>query len=206
MRDRDVRSAVLQRLSADHAGDDDTRVVEEMAIWSGTVRIDVAVINGELAGYELKSERDTLERLPAQMAIYSRVFDRVTLVVGERHYKHAELIVPHWWGLTAALPGGDHVALVDIREAAINPTPDSLLVSQLLWRDEALAVLNKTVGGKGLRSKRVKILHQMLADSLSHHQLSNFVRDALKQRADWLRKQPTNQLDVPIDGYLNPVF
>ena len=48
MRDRDVRAAVRQDLDARHGGDTETRIVEEMGIWSGTVRIDIAVINGEL--------------------------------------------------------------------------------------------------------------------------------------------------------------
>ena len=64
MRDRDVRQALLAHLAELHAGDPDTRIVEEMGVWCGTARIDVAVVNGELCGFELKSERDTLERLP----------------------------------------------------------------------------------------------------------------------------------------------
>jgi hypothetical protein len=68
-----------------------------MGIWSGSVRIDVAVINGELTGYELKSDRDTLERLPLQAELYSRVFDRLILVVGKRHAKKAIEHIPEWW-------------------------------------------------------------------------------------------------------------
>jgi hypothetical protein len=49
-----------------------------------------------LWGYELKSERDTLERLPLQARIYSRVFDRVTLVTGLRHAGAAEDRIPGW--------------------------------------------------------------------------------------------------------------
>jgi hypothetical protein len=48
----------------------------------GQVFVDVAVINGEIHGYELKSERDTLERLPRQVEVYSAVLGRATLVVG----------------------------------------------------------------------------------------------------------------------------
>ena len=58
-----------------------------MGVWSGTVRIDVAVLNGEMCGYEIKSDRDTLERLPFQIEIYSKEFDKLTLVVGRRHEK-----------------------------------------------------------------------------------------------------------------------
>jgi hypothetical protein len=80
MRDRDVRAAVLRKLAAVYGNDANTRIVQEMGVCSGSVRIDIAVINSELWGYELKSERDTLERLPSQAKLYNRVFDRVTLV------------------------------------------------------------------------------------------------------------------------------
>jgi hypothetical protein len=43
----------------DASCDLDTRVVEEMGIWAGSVRVDIAVINGEFHGFELKSDRDT---------------------------------------------------------------------------------------------------------------------------------------------------
>ena len=56
MRDIDVRRAVRKKLGEQYAHDPDTRIVEEMGIWSGTVRIDIAIINGELNGFELKSD------------------------------------------------------------------------------------------------------------------------------------------------------
>ena len=69
MRDIDVRQAVKSYLKALHEDDPATRIVEEMGIWAGSVRIDIAVINGELSGFELKSDSDTLQRLPLQADI-----------------------------------------------------------------------------------------------------------------------------------------
>src|SRR6266851_6542601 len=102
MRDQDVRQALRDKLQDQYAYDPDTRIVEEMGVWSGSVRIDVAVINGELTGYELKSDRDTLERLPVQADLYSRVFDRLTLVVARRHAQKARDCIPKWWGIVVA--------------------------------------------------------------------------------------------------------
>jgi len=79
MRDSDVRRAVKASLGAEYAHDADTRMVEEMGVWSGSVRIDIAIINGALTGYELKSDRDTLERLPRQLA------QRLLLHAGRHH-------------------------------------------------------------------------------------------------------------------------
>src|SRR5687768_3916541 len=141
MHDRDVRTAVRKWLAELHADDEDTRVVEEMGIWAGTVRIDVAVINGELQGYELKSERDTLVRLPRQAEFYNAVFDRVTIVLADRHAAKALPIIPEWWGVKCAtVDESAGVELRPLREAVRNPAVDPLQLARLLWRDEALDV------------------------------------------------------------------
>jgi hypothetical protein len=169
-----------------------------MGLWSGSVRIDIAVINGELAGFELKSDRDTLNRLPFQAEIYSRVFDRVDLVVGHRHFREAEKIIPNWWGIRRAATTPAGLELEQVRESCPNPAQDSFLLAQLLWKAEALAVLERHDLAKGCRGKRVKDIHLQLADSLTRDVLGQEVRGALKRRDGWLRQARPNTLDVPV--------
>lgn len=187
MKDSDVRFAVLSKLQADHNGDPDTRIVEEMGVWSGSVRVDIAVINGELCGYELKSDKDTLERLPFQAELYSKVFDRIELVVGERHLEKAEKLIPGWWGITLA-KSPPPVSLLSHKSANVNPCPDPYLVAQLLWKSEALEVLGKFCLDKGWKSKRVKLIHQRLAAEIPFTDLAANVREMLKRRKNWLRE------------------
>jgi hypothetical protein len=182
VRDIDVRLAVRERLNEVHVNDATTAIIEEMGIWSGSVRIDVAVINGELCGFELKSDRDTLERLPHQADLYSRVFDRLTLVAGGKHAAKAFDLVPDWWGCTIATMDGATVKLTDVRSPTINPKPDPYLVAQLLWKEEALALLDEYDLARGWRSKRVKDLHQRLAQELQFPVLAGSVRCMLKRR------------------------
>lgn len=200
MRDKDVRKAVRTYLTSLHIEDSSTHIVEEMGIWAGTVRIDMAVINGELTGYELKSDRDTLARLPLQADLYSRVFDRVTLVAGSRHYEKALPLIRDWWGVIRAVDGDGEVHLEPIREASKNPEPEPYLVAELLRRDEALAVLAEFDLAKGWRSKRVKSIHKRLAGELPFDILSDRVRAALKARKDWLGQNSSHQFNVAIDA------
>lgn len=193
MRDIDVRVALRSRLFAEHKGDSDTRVVEEMGIWSGSVRIDVAVINGELSGYEIKSDRDTLERLPVQAEIYSRSFDRVSLVVGAKHVKKANAIVPKWWGIIIARESENGLLLSERRTPKLNPRPDPVMVARLLWRDEALRILEQHDLDRGFRSKPAETIYNRLADELPYIRLSQHVRHALKTRKGWLRQEISRQ-------------
>lgn len=204
MRDADVRRAVLGGLAIHHADDANTRVVEEMGIWSGSVRIDVAVINGELSGYELKSDRDTLERLPAQAELYSKVFDKLYLVVGSKHEGKARRIIPRWWGVIVASMGSDGVKLRTAREPKTNPGLEPLSVAQLLWRDEALGVLEEYGQAKGFRSKSVAEIHRRLAGVVPLDDLSREVRAVLKRRQGWLRQAISDQRHVPINADLDP--
>jgi len=204
MHDRDVRDAILSRLNADHENDADTRIVEEMGVWAGSVRVDVAVINGELSGYELKSDRDTLARLPLQADIYSRVFDKMYLVVGERHAPKARRIIPRWWGVIVAKSKNGAITLSEVREAKANPSPEPFLISQLMWKEEALAVLERHGLAKGWRSKTADAIHRHLSESLTAEQLSEAVRSTLKARIGWLGKPIANQGQVTVHPNLNP--
>jgi hypothetical protein len=194
MRDSDVRKAALTMLAARHDGDSGTRIVEEMGIWSGSVRVDIAVINGSLSGYEIKSDRDTLGRLPFQQDLYSRVFDTVELIVGRRHVDKATALVPDWWGITLATDGAGQVELAPIRPAEPNPAIDAFLVAQLLWKEEAIAVLDSCGLARGWKSKRAKLVHEHLAASLPLEQLRGHVRAALKNRTGWLKVGVTAQV------------
>src|SRR5271154_5741007 len=48
----------------------DTIILEEFALYGGINRADIAVLNGVSHGYEIKSDRDTLIRLPQQVQAY----------------------------------------------------------------------------------------------------------------------------------------
>lgn len=187
MRDADVRDVVRRSLQDAHRDDLDTRIVEEMGIWGGSARIDVAVINGELHGVELKSERDTLARLDRQIELYDKVFDRVTLVVGLNHLDGALRKAPEWWGLTTALPTDSGIVLSAHREAAMNPAVSAFHLARLMWRDEALECLARHGGTRGLVRAASDALAEVLAARLDLTTLRLEVRTKLKSRTNWLR-------------------
>ncbi|MDY7229907.1 sce7726 family protein [Hyalangium rubrum] len=186
MRDRDVRQALTESLQAVHDGDPDTHIRQEMGLEHGQVFVDVVVINGELHGYELKSESDTLDRLPHQVQAYSSVLDKATLVVGASHLQDALTIIPPWWGVEKAVAQPDgSVLLKRHRKARANPQQQPLAVAKLLWRDEVLEVLEALGVATGLRSKPRKVLYERLVGVLPPDSLRAEVRRRLKSRVGW---------------------
>lgn len=184
LRDLDIRRELLNRLRDEHSADlADTLILDELGICQGERRVDVAVINGSIAGFEIKSERDTLARLAHQRDAYGLVFDEVTLVVSARHVNAARGLVPTWWGILVATGQRGDVAFRLARRPKRNRCTSDYAVAQLLWRNEVLALLEKHSLAAGLRSKPRPHLWRALAEAMDPTELRREVRDQLRARA-----------------------
>jgi hypothetical protein len=201
VRDRDVREALHRKVLKEHHGDADTLVLDELGLRHGACRVDIAVVNGFLHGYEIKSDADTLDRLPSQISTYGLVLDRATLVVGERHLEKAKPLVPDWWGIKVATAGPRGGIRFDTAQAfAQNPAIDPLALAELLWRPEVIDIL----AGCGAPPKTLRqprgALYKHLVDLMPLSELRVTVRRRLKDRARWRGHRPPS-LD---DGSLTP--
>ncbi len=186
MNDYQIRTELRRLLDERFSGDFETLILDELGLRHGAARIDIAVVNGNLDGYEIKSDLDTLRRLPHQMKIYNSVLDHVTLVVGNRHIDRAGKIVPDWWGITLVERGKRGMpCFSEIRKPQENPSLDPLTITKLLWRDEALALLGEISIADGFRSKRRAVIYARLAEVVPLDLLRAKVRQQLKYRTDW---------------------
>lgn len=185
LRDCDIRAALHAHLAAEHLGDRDALFIDEMGILRGAARVDLAVVNGSINGFEIKSEADRLDRLVRQRDAYGAVLDRITLVTCRRHLDAARAVIPAWWGIMLATAAEDGVALRAARRARSNRRVDPFALASLLWRDEALEALDRHGMLNGLRSRPNAVLWKVLAERLPLHSLSDDVRAALKGRSSW---------------------
>lgn len=186
--DRSIRIALKKKLEGSFkANNNNVKIIDELGIQHGKARIDIAVINGIIHGYELKSDVDTLFRLPEQIRIYNSVLDKVTLVVGKKHAFEAIKIIPEWWGVTIAKAIDPHqpVTFFEIREAESNPFQDSVSMAGLLWKEEALNILENINCASGLRLKTRRLVYERLAEVLDPKTLRKKISECLCARPDW---------------------
>lgn len=178
-----VRQAIRTRLARAHAGEDAV-IVDELRVSRGSARMDVAVINGRIEGYEIKSDKDTLDRLPRQAEMFSLVADRMTLVVGEKHLDKAQRIVPEWWSImTTSQSRKGTLKLAIDRTGRLNRNRDSKALVEVLERHEILAMMSVYGIDKGLRSAAYAELVEFSVSSLSRDDIAEFVKRMVKLRA-----------------------
>lgn len=181
-----VRRALHQKVLQEHRRDPNTLVLNEMGVCQGYARVDVAVVNGLLHGYEIKSELDTLHRLARQADTYNGTLDRITLVTHSRHLEKALAMIPTWWGVTVVEQGSrGGIRFKSLRKASNNPRLNPYWIAEFLWRDEALAILESLGLARGLRGKPKVQLFRCLAETLTLDDLRDKVRAALKARINW---------------------
>lgn len=185
MRDADIRRALENRLTEQHGDDPSTMIRHELGLCSGSRRVDLAVVNGHLAGWEIKSDFDTLKRLAGQAVVYNRVFDRLSIVTTSKHLQHAMDALPEWWGVVRAEGSDSSVHLRNVRQPRTNPGIDPMAVAQLLWRDEALEELRQRGLAVGLSGKARWYIWERLVEELKPRELKAVVRDRLRARPVW---------------------
>ncbi len=184
--DIQIRKTLKQNLVAAFRTDPDTLILEELGLRHGATRVDIVVVNGCLHGFEVKSDRDSLKRLPRQVRMYGEILDYVTLVVGQRHADKAKRTIPNWWGIQVADRGQDgEVRLQEVRQPLENPNPDRLAIAKLLWRDEAINFLEEIGAADGMRSKPRRFVYSRLAEVAEIDTIRAYVRERLKSRKDW---------------------
>ncbi|WP_152559975.1 sce7726 family protein [Hymenobacter sp. IS2118] len=188
MLDRDIRQFLYQNTLHHYTEDTNSRVIDEMGLSAHAARIDIGVINGQLVGYEIKSDRDNLLRLPRQLEIYNQIFDLITVVCGPKHEAKLLAYLPTHCGLLVTQKhGADSPSLRTVRNATQNEGRNGYMVASLLWCDEAKELLIRLGDKKGLSKLRKWELWERLAcfytDDIDA--LSEQVRGILKNRQTW---------------------
>lgn len=152
----------------------------------------MAVINGCIHGYEIKSAKDTLDRFATQIEIYRQTLQKLTIVVAPKHLVGIMSHAPEWCGVIAAEQGPrGGIRFQMLRNAAPNPEIDPVMMAHLLWREEVIELLGQAgYAQKELRRPR-KQLYQMLCETMTLREITASIRTFMVQRQTW-RDRPAH--------------
>lgn len=98
MNELEIKTLLQAKLAASHHGQG-AAFVSELFIDAFARRADLVMANGKLSAFEIKSDRDTLDRLDGQLETYLKLFEQVTVVCAERHQAGVESRAPDGVGV-----------------------------------------------------------------------------------------------------------
>lgn len=180
------------------------RVVHELVV--ADCRIDMAFIGRDhLAGVEIKSSRDVMTRLDRQIEIFTNHMPEVWLAYAPR------------WVPAIGYGGGNHRLPSGVGHLVVDKVVDELIpysetskhayphparvdwmitvpMLNLLWRDEAFAVAQRTGAVKVNSRSSLQAMKPALARALTGEQIVREVCRALRDRdAFWKADQPMGE-------------
>jgi hypothetical protein len=179
----------------------------ELAI--GASIADVVVFNGTSTAYEIKTELDSLQRLPSQLADYRRAFDRINVVTHEGAVDAVLRLAPAEVGVLVLTRRG---AMSEVRAAASNaPNVVPAVLFGCLRRNEYLAILQRTHGWNAdipsayLVAEAKKLFSELKPEvAHAHAVLEMRARTTDASRADFVSQLPyslrTLGLSQPLSG------
>ncbi len=183
LRDPEIRTALLKELRRRRVLRGTTVAVQELGLRRSDAIVDVAVVNGSLNGFEIKSDADTLRRLGRQAEVYGEILDRVTLVVGQQHLAAARKLIPSWWGLMAVRKRNAEAFLTTVRVGRGNPARRARALAELLWLGEARQLLLDRDALRGFSNKPRAAVWDRVCEVYSLDEIAACVRTRLKARA-----------------------
>jgi len=132
------KSVILQKVLLGVHSLRTASLVTEMR--AGACKADVVVLNGTSTAYEIKSERDSLDRLPRQLEAYLKVFAQVNVICGHKHVEKLLQLVPEIVGIIAL---SDRHQMTTIRHSTDNTAnTNSLQVFESMRISEAKRAAN----------------------------------------------------------------
>jgi len=175
--DKDIRKPLLKHLYSNN----NIKTIEELDV-NGAI-VDIATIDEDyFCGYEIKSDKDTLRRLPMQMQIYNYVFDKITIVVGKSKLLKAIYIVPDFWGIILAKKENNNINLMQIRFPELNTNININWLSKKLWKIDMVSILKKKNLYKGRSNYCRNDLLKIIVENISTRELKSYIRNVLISR------------------------
>lgn len=194
----------------------------------GRCKADVVILNGTSTVYEIKSERDKLDRLETQISEYRKVFAKVNIITGENHLQS---VIDTTSPEVGVLLLNDQFRISTIREAVdctdriepeavFNSMSQSEAIKILEHLNILIPKLPNTQIHQAIRDLFIKIPPRELHESMLHvlkekrsllhvSELANSLPDSLKAVvfATTLRKKDYSRLldavNTPIKNVLN---
>lgn len=184
--DSEIRSAFHAQKLIDYHKCPDAMVIDELGVAHGKNRIDIAVVNGCIHGYEIKSSKDNLLRISSQLDSYVKCFEKLSVITAENHLDALMKKTPEWCGIILAEKEQQgNIKFTTLRESKTNPDVDIVAMAHFLWKKETIEMLKSLGADKDmLKGTRIN-LYKNLSRMITIPELSEKIKYLFMGREEW---------------------
>ncbi len=155
-------------------------IINELPVANWSRRADLAVANGKLQAFEIKSDLDSLRRLDGQIALFATRFDKVVLVTTSRFLTRALNRLPPYVEIWEASRGRDGIDLRIARRGHMREIKSHHILASYLQKSELRSLVKSAGIDTAPDISRDEL--ETIVNRLPLNRLRKFVLDRLKQR------------------------
>lgn len=179
LRESDIKAALIDRIEGKGLLQD-AALINEMVVANWSRRVDLAVANGNLHAYEIKSDLDSLKRLDGQLDSYLARFDKVTVVCATKFTAEVLKRTPPSVEVLEVFYHGEQVEFRVARRGQLKPVKDKGILLSFLLKAELVDLLKQNFIAIDASSTRRAL--EIAADSLPLNTIRGYVLECLKSR------------------------
>jgi hypothetical protein len=192
MLNSDIRHALREHLKRQAGFSDDLLFAKDLGLAHHKSRIDLTALSPlTIHGYQIKSDRNTLIHVEAQIKIYEQTLPYLTFVVTPMHVNPILEITPDWCGiLTVIQQPINRINFSFARHEKPSPKLNPIMLAHILRQDEAIELLNEYgYAPKELNQPRNRLYH-LLTECMTVPEIIASIRDKVAKRKTWREPLP----------------
>ncbi|VVA47758.1 hypothetical protein SERVES_01475 [Serratia ficaria] len=179
LREQDVKIAFIDWLYKKGLLDDAT-IINEMVVANWSRRADLAVANGHLQAFEIKSDFDSLKRLDGQLEIFTSRFEKVTVVCAPRFTYEVKKKVTPEVGVIEYFHDSKGIQFKIVQRGRTSPIANKKIYISFLLKKELQSLLVEN--NIKFFSESGRSVLEKIAENISLSKIRLFVLSAIKKR------------------------
>lgn len=179
LREQDIKIALIDWLYKKGMLSDAT-IINEMVVANWSRRADLAIANGSLQAFEIKSDFDSLKRLDGQLKIFKSSFEKVTIVCAPKFTCEVSKRVSSDVGVVEFQSNNNGVRFKVIQKGRICSRLNKVVYLGFLLKSELKDLLNQH--GITFSNELHRDYLEVLASKLSLTKIREFVITSIKNR------------------------
>jgi hypothetical protein len=180
LNETDIKAALIDKL-IERGMLHDAVLINEMVVANWSRRADIAVVNGKLYAFEIKSDFDSLQRLDGQVSAYLDRFDKVTVVTTRKFTNLISEQMPPDVEIWEAISDGEDVSFRVARRGKTKEITCKRTLCGFLLKSEIISFLRQSNAPPNLQELSREDLIS-LAKARSLKELRSYVLACLKVR------------------------
>jgi len=179
LREQDVKIALIDWLYKKGMLSDAT-IINEMVVANWSRRADLAIANGSLQAFEIKSDFDSLKRLDGQLETFNSRFEKVTIVCATKFTCEVSKRVSSDVGVVEFQSDNSGVRFKIIKKGRVCSRLNKGVYLDFLLKSELKDLLNQY--GITFSNDSHRDYLEVLASRLALNKIRNFVITSIKNR------------------------